>query len=117
LSTEVYTRYLGRCELGAKPAKIPMEANVALMPTGSDPLKDPTRYRRFIGRLIYLTIRRPEIIYAVNTLSQFMHKPRKHLFNTICRLLHYLKRASDQGLLFSSNGPLHLTVYYDVDWA
>lgn len=60
LSTEVYTRHLGRCELGAKPEKIPMEANVALMPTGSDPLKDPTRYRRLIGRLIYLTITRPE---------------------------------------------------------
>ncbi|XP_034197667.1 uncharacterized mitochondrial protein AtMg00810-like [Prunus dulcis] len=61
--------------LGAKPTKIPMEANVALMPTGSDPLKDPTRYRRLVGRLIYLTITRPEITYAVNTLSQFMHEP------------------------------------------
>jgi len=35
--------------LGAKLEKIPMDANVALMPTGSDPLKDPTRYRRLIG--------------------------------------------------------------------
>jgi hypothetical protein len=30
--------------LGDKPEKIPMEANVALMPTGSDPLKDLTHY-------------------------------------------------------------------------
>ncbi|CAL2241744.1 unnamed protein product [Prunus armeniaca] len=31
--------------LGAEPEKIPIEANVALMPTGSDPFKDPTSRR------------------------------------------------------------------------
>ncbi|CAL8077131.1 unnamed protein product [Prunus armeniaca] len=103
--------------LGAKPTKIPKEANVALMPTGSDPLKDPTRYRRLVGRLIYLTITRPEITYAVNTLSQFMHEPRMHHFETARRLLHYLKGAPGQGLLFPSHGPLHLTAYCDADWA
>ncbi|CAL2256842.1 unnamed protein product [Prunus armeniaca] len=77
--------------LGAKPTKIPMQANVALMPTGSDPLKDPTCYRRLVGRLIYLTITRPEITYAVNTLSQFMHEPRMHHFEIAHWLLHYLK--------------------------
>lgn len=97
--------------LGAKPTKIPIEANVALMPTGSDPLKDPTRYRRLVGRLIYLTITRPEITYAVNTLSQFMHEPRMHHFETARRLLHYLKGAPGQGLLFPSHGSLHLTAY------
>ncbi|CAL8122960.1 unnamed protein product [Prunus armeniaca] len=89
--------------LGAEPEKIPIEANVALMPTGSDPLKDPTCYRRLIGKLIYLTITRPEITYAVNTLTR--------------RLLHYLKGAPGQGLLFSLNGPLYLIAYCDADWA
>jgi len=55
--------------LGAKLEKIPMKADVALMPTWSDLLKDHTCYRRLIGRLIYLKITRPEITYAVNTLS------------------------------------------------
>ena len=101
--------------LGAKPEKIPMEANLALMPTRSDPLKDPTSYRRLIGRLIYLTITRPEITYAVNTLSQFMHEPQKHHFATARKLLHYLKGAPCQGLLFPSDGPLHLTAYCDAN--
>jgi hypothetical protein len=103
--------------LGAEPQKIPMDATVALMPIGSDPLKDPTSYRRLFGRLIYLTITRPEITYAVNTLSQFMHEPQKHNFDTARQLLHYLKGASGQGLLFSSNGPLYLTAYCDAYWA
>jgi len=103
--------------LGAKPEKIPMDANVAFMPTGSYPFKDPIRYRRLIGRLIYLTITRLEITYVVNILSQFMHEPQKHHFDTARRLLYYLKGALGQGLLFFSNGPLHLTAYCDADWA
>ena len=109
--------------LGAKPEKIPMKTDVALMPTWSDLLKDHTCYRRLIERLIYLKITRLKITYAVNTLNQFMHRPRKHNFDTAHRLLHYLKGAPGQGLLFfsngpfSSNGPLHLTTYCDTDWA
>lgn len=30
--------------IGAKPKTIPMQANIALMPTGSDPLINPTSY-------------------------------------------------------------------------
>ena len=30
--------------LGAKPKTLPMQANIALMPIGSDPLKNPTSY-------------------------------------------------------------------------
>nr|KYP66281.1 hypothetical protein KK1_012568 [Cajanus cajan] len=33
------------------------------------PFDDPTRYRRIVGRLVYLTITRPELSYAVHTLS------------------------------------------------
>ena len=63
--------------LGAKPAKFPMEQNLKLSPTDGDLLKDPTYYRRIVGKQIYLTITRPEISYAISTLSQFMQQPRK----------------------------------------
>lgn len=38
-------------------------------------LDDPTFYHQLIGRLIDLTITRPEIDYSVHTLSLFMNKP------------------------------------------
>ncbi|BBG97704.1 Seven transmembrane MLO family protein [Prunus dulcis] len=46
------------------------------------------------------TITRPEITYAVNTLSQFMQEPKRQHLEAAYRLLHYLKEAPGQGLLF-----------------
>uniref|UniRef100_A0A3Q7G220 Reverse transcriptase Ty1/copia-type domain-containing protein n=1 Tax=Solanum lycopersicum TaxID=4081 RepID=A0A3Q7G220_SOLLC len=40
-------------------------------------LNDPTGYQKLIGKLLYLTMTRPVISYAVQNLSQFMHKPKK----------------------------------------
>ncbi|GJZ13146.1 retrovirus-related pol polyprotein from transposon RE1 [Tanacetum coccineum] len=39
------------------------------------PLVDATPYRRLVGSLQYLAITRPDVSFAVNRLSQFMHAP------------------------------------------
>lgn len=62
--------------LGARQASIPMEKNLRLTKDQGALFEDPTVYRRLVGRLIYLTITRPDIVYLVNILSQFMHQPR-----------------------------------------
>ncbi|KAK2380974.1 hypothetical protein QL285_068619 [Trifolium repens] len=102
--------------LGAKPAIVPMERDLVLTENGSEALKDPSRYRRLLGKLIYLTISRPEITYSVNTLSQFMQEPKVHHMKAAHRLLQYLKAAPGQGLLFPSDNSLDLVGYCDVDW-
>ncbi|CAL2277125.1 unnamed protein product [Prunus armeniaca] len=102
--------------LGAKPAKVPMDPDITLSSTG-ELLKDPTRYRRLVGKLIYLTITRPEITYAVNTLSQFMQEPKRQHLDAVNRLLHYLKGVPGQGLLFSTQNKLNLIGYCDANWA
>jgi len=103
--------------LGAKPTKIPMKANLVLTPAGSSPLHEPVRYRRLVGKLIYLTITRLEIAYTVNTLSQFMQDPQRHHLDVAYRLLRYLKEAHGQGFMFASHNELHLISYCDADWA
>ncbi|KAJ9554960.1 hypothetical protein OSB04_009574 [Centaurea solstitialis] len=80
--------------LGAAPAKTPMEQGTKLS-DDSEPLRDLEKYRRLIGRLIYLTVSRPDITYAVHVLSRFMHQPRKDHWNAALRVVRYLKGAPD----------------------
>ena len=49
----------------------PMELNMKLLIDASSETVDATMYRQMIGSLMYLTNTRPDIFFAVNTLSQF----------------------------------------------
>ncbi|KAM6574328.1 hypothetical protein CsatA_022655 [Cannabis sativa] len=79
--------------LGSKPASTPMEPNLKLSTESGELIPNPKQYRSLIGKLIYLTITRPDISYAVNKLSQ--------------------------GLFYHSTtpSPLQLHAFADADWA
>ncbi|CAL9026065.1 unnamed protein product [Prunus brigantina] len=94
----------------------PMEKGLKLSDKG-ELLKDPAHYRRLVGRLIYLTITRPDITYSVHVLSRFMHAPRKPHMEAALRILRYLKKSPGQGILLSSQNDLTLRAFCDSDWA
>ncbi|KAG5551959.1 hypothetical protein RHGRI_010151 [Rhododendron griersonianum] len=102
--------------LGSRGCEFPMEQQLKLDHSGVL-LDNPSRYRRLVGRLLYLTITRPDIVYAVNNLSQFMHEPRQPHMDAALRLLRYLKTTPGEGILLSSSSSLQLTCYSDSDWA
>ena len=58
--------------LDCKAMATPMESNLKLLSDASSDSVDATIYRHMIGSLIYLTNTRPDICFAVNTLSQFL---------------------------------------------
>jgi hypothetical protein len=57
---------------GCKPISIPLEQNVKLSADEGELVDDTTMYRRIVGSLIYMTITRPDLNYAIGVVSQFM---------------------------------------------
>nr|GMD50413.1 Retrovirus-related Pol polyprotein from transposon RE2 [Ipomoea batatas] len=60
---------------GAKDVHTPLCSTSTLALEDGLPLVDVGLYRRAIGRLQYMGFTRPDVLYAVNKLSQFMHAP------------------------------------------
>ncbi|XP_019240170.1 PREDICTED: uncharacterized protein LOC109220162 [Nicotiana attenuata] len=110
---------------GAKPAIIPLETNIKLTTIaydqgegsiGDSPLEDFSAYQRLIGRLMYVTTTRPDISYAIHTLSQFMQHPKKSHREAALRV-RYLKNAPGQGIWLRSGPASELQYLCDSDWA
>ncbi|KAK9159705.1 hypothetical protein Syun_006046 [Stephania yunnanensis] len=98
-------------------ASTPLDTNAKLTPSDGTLLSDPTLYRQLVGSLVYLTVSRPDIAYAVHVVSQFMSGPRTAHFTAVLRILRYVKCTLFHGLHFSDNSPLVLSGYSDADWA
>ncbi|TYK28414.1 putative mitochondrial protein [Cucumis melo var. makuwa] len=98
-------------------ASTPLDPNVHLIPYDGVPLEDVSLYRQLVGSLIYLTVTRPDIAYAIHIVSQFMAAPRTIHFIVVLRILCYVKGTLGHGLQFSSQSSLVLSGYSDADWA
>ena len=72
---------------------------------------------RLVSRLLYLTITRPDLTYAVHILSQFMNKPRQPHLDATYKMLKYIKQTPGQGILLPSTGALRLWAFCDAEWA
>jgi hypothetical protein len=97
--------------LASKPVTFSMESNLKLSRTTGELLKDLTSYGRLVGRLLYLTITRPNIAYSVQILSQFMDSPRQPHMDVVVRVLRYLKSAPAQGLFYPTVSSLYLKLF------
>lgn len=102
--------------LGSKPMTTPMEVNHGLLRDESPLCKEPARFRRLVGRLVYLTITRPDLSYAVHVLSQLMHKPREEHWNAAMRVIGYLKGSPGQGIMLRGYSDLRIRAYCDSDY-
>ncbi|KAL0641188.1 hypothetical protein Bca4012_103811 [Brassica carinata] len=107
--------------LGGKIAKTPLEEGYKVLREGEVKEKqlfeDPKLYRKMVGKLIYLTITRPDICFAVNQVSQHMQTPRVHHWKMVDRILRYLSGTSGQGVWMGCNGSTEVVGYCDADWA
>ncbi|XP_070660482.1 secreted RxLR effector protein 161-like [Malus domestica] len=101
--------------LNCKPASTPLVSRLQV-DAPSEPLPIPRVYQRVVGKLIYLTITRPDIAYSVSFVSQFMHSPSMIHLESVKRILIYLKGSIGRGLLMQKHGSNHIIAYTDADW-
>ena len=79
-------------------------------------LTNPEAYRRVIGRLLYVTLTRPDISYAVQHLSEFLQQPNDLHYQAAMHVLRYLKWTPNKGLFFSKTNNFQITAYSNADW-
>ena len=91
----------------------PMESNLKLLSDASSEAVDATMYLQMIGSLMYLTNTRPNICFAVNTLSQFLTDPIHVHLIAAKHILRYLKGTIDYGLKYEVNQKIKLEGYMD----
>jgi len=109
-------------EIGMLECKLldtPMDPNVKLLQNQGEPYPDQGRYRRLVGKLNYLTMTRPDILFdgSVVTVSQFLNSPCDSHWNFVVRILRYIKGSREKGLVYSYRGHTNIVGYSYVDWA
>jgi len=98
----------------------PLPPGIQYQPaTDDDAFDDPSLYRSAIGSLMYAAIAtRPDIAYAVNTLSQFNVKPSRVHWNAVKHVLRYLQGTKSLGITYdmdSGFADLILASFSDSD--
>ena len=102
--------------MDCKAITTPMASNLKLLSDASSKAVDAMMYRQMIGSLMYLMNTRPDICFAVNTLSQFLIDPRHVHLIAAKHILRNLKGIVDYGLKYRADQKINLEGYVDSDW-
>ena len=100
-----------------KTSPTPLPINLKLHTDKGHIIPNPSHYRSIIGKLNFLTNTRPDLSYAVQTLSQFMHTPREPHLAALRHVLKYVSGTLTQGILLNGAPKLVLQAFADADWA
>jgi hypothetical protein len=112
-AVEIMKRFM---TLDCKLMATPMVSNLKLLQDTTSKTMDVTLYRQMVGSLMYLTNKRPDICFVVNTMSQYMEQPRQVHLVASKHVIRYLKGTLDFGLRYVTDHEFRLYGYLDSDW-
>ena len=95
----------------------PLDCNFKLQHDVGDLYPDPTKYRKLVGKLNFMTYTRPDIAFSVQHLSRFMQTPRIPHYQAAIYVLIYLKTLPTLGVLLHHDPSLSLLAYCEAAWA
>ncbi|KAL0534655.1 hypothetical protein IC582_028946 [Cucumis melo] len=102
--------------LGCRLADASIEFNCKLGNYNDQVLVDKEQYQRLVGKLIYLSLTRPDISFTVSVVSQFMQAPYQKHMEAVNRILRYLKNTPGKELMFRKTNRKTIEAYTDSDW-
>jgi hypothetical protein len=102
--------------LDCKPVDTSIVQNYYLVKYPDQVPTNRERYQKLMRKLIYFSYTRPNIVCAVNLVSQFMQNPSEVHIEVALRVLRYLKSSPGREILFSKNDHLNIIGYTDADW-
>ena len=97
----------------AKPALTPMAERPLLAPDLEGESIDQTYYRSMIGSLMYLTVSRPDIMFAVCQCARFLVNPKLSHLLAVKRIFQYLTGCPKFGLWYLKNPEFDLYAFAD----
>ena len=106
-------------ESGFVPTKkvaTPLPVHLKLQASYSPLYNNPTHFRSLVGKLNYLTHTRPDVSYAVQSLSQYMQNLTEEHHSALLQAINYVAHTLSQGILIQGSDTLHLHAYSDSDW-
>src|ERR1700678_470687 len=99
------------------PVNTPMDPNVKLIKLPDTENYDIPDYRSAISSLMYAAIgTRPDILFAVQHLSQFISNPRPAHWTAVKCVFRYLNGTRSLGITFHKGGGVEPLAYSDADW-
>ncbi|KAK4348218.1 hypothetical protein RND71_034557 [Anisodus tanguticus] len=70
-----------------KPISTPLEPNAKMCAREGNDLKNATMYRQLVGILIYLTLTRLDISYAIGVMSRYIQNSKRSHLEAVRRIL------------------------------
>ncbi|WVZ96925.1 hypothetical protein U9M48_042505 [Paspalum notatum var. saurae] len=101
----------------SKTVPTPMSTNTAFDADENGEAVDQKKFRGMIGSLLYLTVARPDIQFAVCLCARYQASPRTSHRQPVKRIFRYLKFTPELGLWYSSGSSLSLRGFSDADHA
>jgi hypothetical protein len=93
-----------------------MNSKLKLYKDTNNDLVDKLTYQSLVGGLLYATVSRWDIQYAVGCVSRYMSNPQQVHLTAAKNILRYLKGTLDYGIFYPSHDNCNLSVFTDADW-
>ena len=74
------------------------------------------QHKYLIRKLIYLTIIKSDINFAISMVSRFMKNPKVCHWKAILLILHYVKNSPGKEIIYRNHSHLDIVVYYDTNY-